>query len=433
MRSRLLLAVVAWEGVYAFHTTGNASWHTYDWSQITTVCVFGAVDPQLLCKAHSVGARVTLGAGGVPQGRWNDTAAVAAWVRAGVARVQAAKADGLNLDIEVGESDARQIAGLTAAAKQMADAMHAAQPGSHVTLDGPSEGKTGGTQAACGDMYGRAYDFRALAQVLDFIVVMDYDSNDAHGAVPSPVHFEPASSPHPYQYATRAAAEAACAGAGFPRLCRKAELEGFTHCAFGWTSDWNGYWMGAAAQGCGAAGFNPPGNGTHRGPSGAYCCGGSARACPTCFFANAALPVVRRGVECYAQLGVSASKLVLAMPWYGYDYTCSATDAAGAAGVCHATAAVQTTLIEAKALLGGALAPGRIWQVNASTPHFFYRDAGHALHRVDYDDSQSLKLKYALAKAAGARGVGMWTASAIAADADMARAFWQDLKTFTAE
>ena len=95
------------------------------------------------------------------------------------------------------------------------------------------------------------------------------------------------------------------------------------------------------------------------------------------------------------------------------------------------TGAAQTSLIQAKARLQSAAAPGRIWQANSSTPHFFYRDANQTLHRVDYDDSQSLKLKYGLAKSAGARGVGMWTASAIAADADMVRAFWADLKTFT--
>ena len=106
------------EDVYAFHTTGNASWQAYDWSQITTVCVFGAVDPKMLCKAHSVGARVTLGAGGPPKGSWNSTTAVDTWVKAGVARVTAAMADGLNLDVEVGADDPQQVAGLTPAVKQ---------------------------------------------------------------------------------------------------------------------------------------------------------------------------------------------------------------------------------------------------------------------------------------------------------------------------
>eukprot|EP01044_Picomonas_judraskeda_P011016 COSAG03_NODE_1464_length_4033_cov_2.296645_4_plen_254_part_00 len=165
----------------AFHTTGNTSWQHYDWDQITTVCVFGAVDPLMLCKAHSVGARVTLGAGGPPKGSWNDSAAVSTWVKQSVARVQTAKVDGLNLDVEISQDDPQQLAGLVPACKQMADAMHAAQPGSHVSFDTPSEGETGSTQAECGDMYGRDYDYKALAQVLDFFVVMDYDSNDDGG------------------------------------------------------------------------------------------------------------------------------------------------------------------------------------------------------------------------------------------------------------
>lgn len=77
----------------------------------------------LLCKAHSVGARVTLGVFGPPTGYWNDSDAVGKWVAAGVARVKAAKVDGLNLDIEVG-ANAQQNAGLTVAVKRMVDVMH---------------------------------------------------------------------------------------------------------------------------------------------------------------------------------------------------------------------------------------------------------------------------------------------------------------------
>ena len=418
------------EDVYAFHTTGNTSWQHYDWSQITTVCVFGAVDPQLLCKAHSAGARVTLGASGPPTGSWNDTNAVDAWVKAGVARVLAAKADGLNLDVEISSSDPQQLAGLTPAVKQMVDAMHGAQPGSHVTFDTPSEGETGTTQAKCGQMYGRDYPYKALAEILDFFVVMDYDSNDARDAAPSNgVQFLPHPAPKsgPYIYPTREAAAAACKKAGMPRLCKKEELKNDSRCAYGWCSDWSGLWLASAEKGCGSAGFNPV-KGSHKGLAGAYCCGGSRKICPTCFYANDALPVVKNGVECYKSLGVPTSKLVLAFPWYGYDYTCNPTDTPGSA--CHVTGAVQTTLVKVKAQLATALSPGRIWQSNSSTPHFFYRDANSTLHRVDYDDSQSLRLKYNYAKSVGARGVGMWTASAIASDAQMVTQFWKDLKEF---
>ena len=99
-------------------------------------------------------------------------------------------------------------------------------------------------------------------------------------------------------------------------------------------------------------------------------------------------------MECYKSLGVPASKLVLAYPWYGYYYTCSAGDSPGADGFCHVTKATQTSLPVAKKQLATAEPPGRIWQANSSTPHFYYRDVNKTLHRVDYDDSQSLIAKY---------------------------------------
>ena len=39
---------------------GNKTWKFYDWSQITTVVIFGKYDPELMCYAHSRGARVVL-------------------------------------------------------------------------------------------------------------------------------------------------------------------------------------------------------------------------------------------------------------------------------------------------------------------------------------------------------------------------------------
>lgn len=84
-------------------------------------------------------------------------------------------------------------------------------------------------------------------------------------------------------------------------------------------------------------------------------------------------------------------------------------------------------------LANKAVGGGRVWQANSSTPHFYYRDNTTApLHRVDYDDSQSLRAKYGLAKAVGARGVGMWTASQLNySDTATAARFWADLKEFS--
>ena len=152
----------------------------------------------------------------------------------------------------------------------------------------------------------------------------------------------------------------------------------------------------------------------------------TGRACPTCFYANGALAVAEAGVKCYAQQGVPASKLVMAWPWcaasslpqapagcslhftldktlcrYGYEYTCSAGDTLGE---CNVTESTQVSLSDVPSLLAIAAPPGRIWNAASGTPHFFYRAcaggglgcaaaARTELRRVDYDDSESLRLK----------------------------------------
>jgi hypothetical protein len=191
-------------------------------------------------------------------------------------------------------------------------------------------------------------------------------------------------------------------------------------------------------------------------PAGAYCCvDGNSSApvlpCPTCYFANAALPVVQAGVDCFVNtLRVPASKLVLAFPWYAYDYTCRNTTAANQnhrstnhnrrhsdngdydpLNSCLVTAAVQVSYPRVQQLLAAAGTTVG-WNANASTPYLGYRDEETGeQHRVDYDNSTSLRAKYSLARAVGAAGVGMWTASGLNySDADTARQFWADLRVF---
>lgn len=39
---------------------GGKGWKFYDWSHVTTVATFGKYDAELMCYAHSKGARVVL-------------------------------------------------------------------------------------------------------------------------------------------------------------------------------------------------------------------------------------------------------------------------------------------------------------------------------------------------------------------------------------
>jgi hypothetical protein len=107
------------ENVFAFHVeeshTGSFSkvWKQYDWEQITTVSVFGPVDPEMLCHAHQHDARVTVALGGIectkangctawpvqlPQNKmWHVPQAVTAWVTGAVKMVMSGFLDGVNI------------------------------------------------------------------------------------------------------------------------------------------------------------------------------------------------------------------------------------------------------------------------------------------------------------------------------------------------
>ncbi len=326
------------EKVYAFHIgsisycvdcpgfTPRTTWRNYDWSQITTIGYQNwhsanwprhTMDPELLCHAHAMDVRVTLlpppTVWGMPMD-WTHKPFVENASKFMAAAVTSVFADGYDIDIEKdirGNDEQLYKHALTALVHEAVSTMHTMSPFSHVTMATPSEGAG---EDACGVMYGRIYDWLALSEIVDFFVVMDYDSMQLREALPSYVHYLP----HPvaYIYKNRSAAASACTAAGYA-LCHKEQLEGLSTCHAGWTTAWAGYWFGRPnVTGCTdnrASGFveYPAGPGL---PVGAWCCGVKPP-CPTCFFTNAALTVIRTGVGCYQRLGVPASKLVLLMPW----------------------------------------------------------------------------------------------------------------------
>lgn len=48
--------------VFVFDVGGKA-WKSYNWSMVTTLAMFGKYDAELMCHAHSKGARVVLKGG----------------------------------------------------------------------------------------------------------------------------------------------------------------------------------------------------------------------------------------------------------------------------------------------------------------------------------------------------------------------------------
>ena len=44
---------------------------------------------------------------------------------------------------------------------------------------------------------------------------------------------------------------------------------------------------------------------------------------------NAPLPDILAGIQQYAAMGIAPSRLIIALPWYGYDFTCAAASPSG--------------------------------------------------------------------------------------------------------
>ncbi len=100
-----------------------------------------------------------------------------------------------------------------------------------------------------------------------------------------------------------------------------------------------------------------------------------------------------------SKTGGDGSKLILGIPYYGYDWPVAGT-AKYAPTTGTGTARLYATVID------DAATYGRQWDGASSTPWFNYASGGD--RQVWYDDSLSLALKYQLAVSSNLAGVGMW-------------------------
>ncbi|XP_010961628.1 di-N-acetylchitobiase [Camelus bactrianus] len=145
---------------------GHKVWKYYDWSQITTVVLFADYDPELMCHAHSKGARVVL-KGDVSVKDIKNPTFRASWIAKQVQLAKTQHMDGINLDIEqeVQRSSPEYYA-LTALVKETTDTFHREIKGSQVTFDVP-------WSSNC--VAGRCYNYTEIAYACDFLFVMSYD------------------------------------------------------------------------------------------------------------------------------------------------------------------------------------------------------------------------------------------------------------------
>ncbi|XP_042321749.1 di-N-acetylchitobiase-like isoform X1 [Sceloporus undulatus] len=289
---------------------GGSNWRFYNWTHITTVATFGKYDPELMCYAHSRGARVVL-KGDVAVTKIVDPAFRAAWINQQVELAKRQYMDGINIDIEqeVAKSSPEYDA-LTALVKETTEAFHKAIPGSQVTFD----------VAWCPDCIDkRCYNYTGIAESCDFVFVMSYDEQSQ-------------------------------------------------------------VWSDCIAR------------------------------------ANAPYNQTIAGYEQYISMGIDPQKIVMGVPWYGYDYTCLSLSKDHICSIakvpfrgapCSDAAGRQIPYRIIMSWENSSLS-GILWNDEYQAPYLEYKAPNGVFHQVWFDDPRSISLKAAYVTDRGLRGIGMW-------------------------
>ncbi|KAI3368255.1 hypothetical protein L3Q82_007975 [Scortum barcoo] len=289
---------------------GGKTWKSYNWSMVTTVATFGKYDAELMCHAHSKGARVVL-KGDVPLSDIVDQENRTAWITERVNLAKTQFMDGINIDIEQAvEEGSPEYHALTSLVKETTEAFHREIPGSQVSFDVAWSPK-------CIDK--RCYDYVAIAESCDLLFVMSYDEQSQI--------------------------------------------------------------MGDCIA-----------------------------------MANAPLSQTLNAYDQYLNLKIDPNKLVMGLPWYGYDYPCLNLSQEGICSIakvpfrgapCSDAAGRQKSYKWIMKQVNSSLS-GRLWDDRQQAPYFNYKDEKGQIHQVWYDDPQSICPKADSVKSKGLRGIGMW-------------------------
>ncbi|RYE84025.1 MAG: hypothetical protein EOO65_02965 [Methanosarcinales archaeon] len=135
---------------------------------------------------------------------------------------------------------------------------------------------------------------------------------------------------------------------------------------------------------------------------------------------NDALELVKQGALNYTtKAGIPPEKMILGVPFYGFDYQCINSAPSPTMQVCQIAqvpyegapcsdaAGMPTDYDDIMPLLAKSSTGYKIDHASM-TPWFNYIASDGSVHQVVYDDAGSLMLKYAWAKQTGFGGVGMW-------------------------
>jgi spore germination protein YaaH len=111
---------------------------------------------------------------------------------------------------------------------------------------------------------------------------------------------------------------------------------------------------------------------------------------------------VTNSVNSYLQKGVTPSKFLLGVPYYGYQWPTTS-------GNLNATTTGSATAYQYSSMKTRAMSYGRLWDGNSQTP--WYKFQTTSWYQGWYDDSVSLGYKYDLVNTKNISGIGIWALS----------------------
>ena len=131
-------------------------------------------------------------------------------------------------------------------------------------------------------------------------------------------------------------------------------------------------------------------------------------------------------------MGVKPEKLVLALPWYGYDYPCTELKDNVTCNCSDAGSSSQIGYAQIEDLVVSRATYGPQWEQISASFFFNYEDSVGLKRQVWYDNATSLKLKYEFAAKSALNGVAVWNTdlldfSDLARSKQQTKAMWDAL------
>jgi GH18 family chitinase len=113
---------------------------------------------------------------------------------------------------------------------------------------------------------------------------------------------------------------------------------------------------------------------------------------------------VTKSVDTYLSAGVPAQKLMLGIPWFGYNWPVNSSirKAATIGKATSLTTAAAETLTQNY---------GKTFDQSTKVPWISYKDANNLYRQVWFDDATSYFLKYDLVNNRNLAGIGIWALS----------------------